>query len=92
MHDFYCTDPDDMHYKQLADKVRYFKENEEGVRSMCATLEKMRDETAKKAVEQTKIQMALKMIKDGKLSLDEISNYSMLDIDRVKELATLRTV
>jgi hypothetical protein len=92
MHDFYCTDPDDMHYKQLADKVRYFKENEEGVRSMCATLEKMRDETAKKAVEQTKRQMALKMIKDGKLSLDEISNYSMLDIDRVKELATLRTV
>ncbi|MCR5205571.1 MAG: PD-(D/E)XK nuclease family transposase [Lachnospiraceae bacterium] len=92
MHDFYCTDPDDMYYKQLADKVRYFKENEEGVRSMCASLEKMRDETAQKAAEQTKIQMALKMIKDGKLSLDQISEYSMLTIDRVKELATLRTV
>lgn len=24
MHDFFCTDPDDMHYKELADKVRYF--------------------------------------------------------------------
>jgi len=96
MHDFYCTDPDDMHYKQLADKVRYFKENEEGVRSMCATLEKMRDETAKKAAEQateqTKIQMALKMIKDGELSLDKIANYTSLAIDKVKELATLRPV
>ena len=96
MHDFYCTDPDDMHYKQLADKVRYLKENEEGVRSMCATLEKMRDETAKKAAEQateqTKIQMALKMIKDGELSLDKIANYTSLAIDKVKELATLQSV
>ena len=31
MHDFFCTDPDDMHYKELADKVRYFKEDEKGV-------------------------------------------------------------
>lgn len=30
MHDFFCTDPDDMHYKELADKVRYFKEDEKG--------------------------------------------------------------
>ena len=29
MHDFFCTDPDDMHYKELADKVRYFKKDEE---------------------------------------------------------------
>lgn len=30
MHDFFCTDPDDMHYRELADKVRYFKEDEKG--------------------------------------------------------------
>jgi hypothetical protein len=29
IHDFFCTDPNDMHYKELADKVRYFKEDEE---------------------------------------------------------------
>ena len=88
MHDFFCTDPDDMHYKQLADKVRYFKENEEGVRTMCATLEKMRDETA----ERTKVQMAINMIKDGKLSVEQIAKYSMLAIEKVKELASLKTV
>jgi len=80
-----------MHYKQLADKVRYFKENEEGVRSMCATLEKMRDETAKKAAEQateqTKVLIAVDMIKEGKLSLEEIAKYSKLTIDKVKALA-----
>ena len=29
IHDFFCTDPNDIHYKELADKVRYFKEDEE---------------------------------------------------------------
>ena len=88
MHDFYCTDADDMHFKQLADRVRYFKENEEGVKCMCATLEKMRDETA----ERTKILIAINMIKDGKLSLEEIAKYSNLAIEKVKALAAPRTV
>jgi NACalpha-BTF3-like transcription factor len=48
MHDFFCTDPDDMHYKELADKVRYFKEDEKGVAAMCKVMEDMRNETAKK--------------------------------------------
>ena len=87
MHDFYCTDADDMHFKQLADRVRYFKENEEGVKRMCATLEKMRDETA----ERTKIMIAINMIKDGKLSLEEIAKYSNLAIEKVKALAAPRT-
>lgn len=47
MHDFFCTDPDDMHYKELADKVRYFKENEKGVATMCQVMEDMRNEAAR---------------------------------------------
>ena len=47
MHDFFCTDPDDMHYKELADKVRYFKEDEKGVAAMCKVMEEMRNEAAK---------------------------------------------
>ena len=31
MHDFCCTDPGDMNYKILAERVRYFKEDEKGV-------------------------------------------------------------
>ena len=96
MHDFFCTDPDEMHYKQLADKVRYFKENEEGVRTMCATLEKMRDETAKKAAEQaterTRVQIAVNLLKEGNLSIEQIARCSMLAVDRVKELTTLQPV
>ena len=56
MHDFFCTDPDDMHYKELADKVRYFKEDEKGVAAMCKVMEDMRNKAeqdgARKADEQ----------------------------------------
>lgn len=31
MHDFSCTDPDDMDYEALAKKARYCKQDEEGV-------------------------------------------------------------
>lgn len=48
MHDFFCTDPDDMNYKKLADKVRYFKEDEKGVAAMCKVMEDMRNEESKK--------------------------------------------
>lgn len=59
---------------------------------MCATLEKMRDETAKKVTERTKVQLALNMIKDGNLSIDQIAKYTMLKVDKVRELSTLQPV
>ena len=51
MHDFFCTNPDEMHYKELAKKVRYYKEDEKGVSMMCKAMEDMRNEVA----EQTKL-------------------------------------
>ena len=84
MHDFMCTSPDDMNYEELADKVRYFKEDERGVTAMCKAMEDMRNE----AVERDRIENALTMIKDGNLSLEKISEYTKLAMDKVKELAT----
>lgn len=86
MHDFFCTDPDDMHYKELADKVRYFKEDEKGVAAMCKVMEDMRNE----AVEKDRIQNAKEMLKDG-ISIEKVAQYSRLAIERVKELAMPRT-
>lgn len=83
MHDFSCTDPDDMNYDALAERARYFKQDEEGVRSMCKMLEDMRNEKAK----EVRIDNALCMIKDGVLSLEKIALYSGLSIEEVKELA-----
>ncbi len=45
MYNFACTDPADMYYETLADRVRYFKESKEGVTIMCKVLEDMRYES-----------------------------------------------
>ena len=44
MHDFCCSDADDMINKDLADRTRYFKETEEGVSAVCKVMEEMRNE------------------------------------------------
>ena len=43
MHDFSCTDAKDMKYRTLAERVRYFKEDEKGVAAMCKAMEDMRE-------------------------------------------------
>ena len=39
MFDFSYTDPSEMNYALLADRVRYLKESPEGIREMCGVLE-----------------------------------------------------
>lgn len=46
MHDFSCTDPASMNYALLADRVRYFKEDKEGVQTMCKIFEDYGKEVA----------------------------------------------
>ena len=44
MHDFSCSNPDDIQNKDLADIVKYYKETQEGVESMCKAMEEMRND------------------------------------------------
>ena len=39
MNDFHQTDPDNMHYEELAQGVKHFKEVEEGRETMCETVQ-----------------------------------------------------
>ena len=41
MHDFFCSDPNDMYSDVLAERVRFFKENEKGVATMCKVMEEI---------------------------------------------------
>ena len=78
MHDFACTNPEDMYYKILADKSRYFKENEKGVAAMCKVVEDL--------IDGEKIESALRLLKLGKLSNEEIAESLELDIEVVNAL------
>lgn len=44
MHDFNCTEADDMHFALMAERTKYLKENPEGVSIMCKAMEEMRNE------------------------------------------------
>lgn len=83
MKDFSCTDPSDMHYKQLRERVRYFKETEEGATAMCKIMEDIRNQ----AMEEERINLAKNLIGSHKLSFEEIAVYTNLSLEQVKELA-----
>ena len=91
MHDFSCTNPDDMNYEALAKKARYYKQDEKGVATMCKIMEDMRNEAAREAAQKAELKSAKetaeRLIKMGKLSLEEISLcVPALSIDELKEL------
>ena len=87
MHDFSCTNPDDMNYEALAKKARYFKQDKEGVAAMCKIMEDMRNEAAKEAARETTKENARRLLKLGKITIDEVSDCfpDLLDSD-IKEL------
>jgi predicted transposase/invertase (TIGR01784 family) len=46
VHDFRCSNADDMYYSQLADGVRYYKESEGGKEKMCEKVERYAEKKA----------------------------------------------
>ncbi len=69
MHDFSCRNPDDMYYKQLAEQVRYYKEDERGVETMKRDMEDWMVDF----IDDEKKESALRLLKIGKLSNEEIA-------------------
>lgn len=90
MHDFACTKAEEMHYPILAKRVRYFKEEQEGVAIMSRIFEEIKREAAQEAARKTarekSIQVARRMLMMGKYSYEEISAISDLTMDEVKAL------
>ena len=87
MHDFSCTDPSEMYYDVLADRVKFFKESKEGIAVMCKAMEDMRNQTLKEGM----INVAKRMLADGTLTLEKIAEYTGLPLDEVKKLKADKT-
>ena len=84
MHDFHCKKPEDMHDRELADRVRYFKEDEKGVTAMCRAMEEMRREAAEKA----RLDVAIELLKDH-LSIAQIAKATKLSAEKITEAGRL---
>ena len=90
MHDFSCTDPADMYYDVLAERVGFFKTSKEGVAIMCKVIEDMRNESLQEGMRQGKRESmkatAERMLADGTLALEKIAEYVGLPLEEVKKL------
>lgn len=82
MHDFSCTDPENMYYGALADRVRFFKESKEGIAIMCKVMEDMRNQAA---LERAKT-VVYRMLAAGRYSLEEIADITEIPLDEVKKM------
>ncbi len=79
MHDFMCSDPEEMKYKVLADRARYLKGSKEGIQSMCRAMEEL--------AKNVRIEAAQKLIRVEKLTYEEIALCQDLTVEEVKKLA-----
>ncbi len=83
MHDFHCMNVADMTPSVLADRAQYFKEDEEGSRSMCRAMEEL--------ILQEKMSerrdFALVMLQNCNFSYEEIAKFSKLSVEEVNKLA-----
>ena len=76
-----------MHYKELAERVRYYKQTGEGVKAMCKIMEDVRREGERKGELKAAQNIAMRLINSGKLGLEEIAEASQLPLEKVKALA-----
>ena len=86
MHDFNCTEADDMNFDLMAERTRYLKENPEGVNEMCKVLEDMRNEVVERSILQT----IRNLMETLKLSAeDAMAAMKIPDAERRKYIAKL---
>ena len=80
MRDFACTSAVDMHYNELAERVRYFKETREGLESMCRSVEELVNKYETKGLEKGRAEGADRL---GSLITKLLSQSRMDDVQKV---------
>ncbi len=65
IHDFFCTEPDEMHYEELAERARYFKKDSKGVAAMCEIWEEVLQEGREEGERKTELASIRNLIVSG---------------------------
>ncbi|MBR1443784.1 MAG: PD-(D/E)XK nuclease family transposase [Firmicutes bacterium] len=82
LHDFLCSDPNDMITPEMADRTRYFKETPKGV----AYMSKIMEDFKKEAVMENAKEIALNILKEGQ-NIAFAANVTKLSVEIIKQLA-----
>ena len=94
MHDFSTPNADEMYYTELAEKVRFYKQDETGVQMASKIVEEYGDERAADAfkqgiqqgAQQQAIETAINMLKKETYPVKEIAELTGLSVEKVLEL------
>ena len=81
IHDLNCIDPDEMYFKALADRARYFKETPEGQ----AQIFKMFDDARKEAADARATKIA-KSLLNTTFSVEQIAENCGLSVEEVQRI------
>ena len=90
VHDFRCTRADEMYFPRLAARVKFLKEDQEGITMVSDYFEEQRAKAVKaeqKKAAKAKEDFVLNLISLGKLTLEEIAKCSGLTLKKVQMLA-----
>ena len=91
IHDLHCTNAGEMYFPRLSARVKYLKEDEEGMAVVSDYFEELQAkavrEAEKKTAKQEKENLVLNLLHLGKLTLEEIASCSGLTLKRVQTLA-----
>lgn len=99
MHDFSTTNADEMYYDELAERMRFLKQDEKGVIMVSKIVEEYGDQRAAEALQQGIQQglqqkaeeIASKMLRKDK-PVSDISDFTGLPLEKVLELQKTITV
>ena len=83
IHDLRCENPDEMYLPQLATRVKFLKEQEEGVVIMDDYFEELQA----KAIAKEKKSIIKKLLRLGKMQLEDIATCFEMPLERVQAIA-----
>ena len=78
--------PDDMKSRILAERARYLKESDKGVRHMCRIMEEFAKEERKEAKIEERIEMAAKLLESGDMTEKRIKELFKLTEKQMKAI------
>jgi hypothetical protein len=85
MYDMNCQDAKDMYYRELSDKVDYYKNNERGENGMCEIMEELFAEDRKEIEKNAEQNANLKSIRNIMISFNLGAEKAMEGLKIPKE-------
>lgn len=79
---------DNPKFPYLSERVKHYKEQQEGVEVMCGLIEEYADQRAAEVQEKTRAEIIVQMLQSG-LGHEDVARILKMSVDKVKELENL---